>query len=227
MQEQAVSNHYSIYFIAVGTPYYFSPELCRGEEYTEKCDIWSLGWIVYEMWCRKKPFEAENLEELTSKITQGFFEPISKVYSNSLSKLIEKMLSINPQDRPTADDILLNKAFQRHWIVLNLLKTKRLKSESRSRKQLEHLSDLISPNNDDLNSISERKHFHIEVSNKNSIIFEDKKSLAQLSAEKKERVYTPIRNDSKTQGSLSFRKPIMKSKIIVCFNNTIKHPIII
>ena len=28
---------------AIGTPYYLSPELCRGQPYTHKADMWSLG----------------------------------------------------------------------------------------------------------------------------------------------------------------------------------------
>ena len=39
----------SMYKTKTGTPYYTAPEIWKGEEYSNKCDIWSLGCIVYEM----------------------------------------------------------------------------------------------------------------------------------------------------------------------------------
>eukprot|EP00906_Rhabdomonas_costata_P011443 RCo016311 len=43
-----------------GTPYYFSPELCRSKPYNNKSDIWALGCIVYEMCTLKHAFDAKN-----------------------------------------------------------------------------------------------------------------------------------------------------------------------
>jgi len=39
-----------------GTPYYLSPEVWKGEPYGNKCDIWSLGCVVYEMVAQNPPF---------------------------------------------------------------------------------------------------------------------------------------------------------------------------
>ena len=45
----------------IGTPFYLSPEICKGESYERKSDIWSLGVILYEMLAMKVPFQAPNL----------------------------------------------------------------------------------------------------------------------------------------------------------------------
>jgi len=29
----------------VGTPYYLSPELCNGDDYNDRADVWSLGVV--------------------------------------------------------------------------------------------------------------------------------------------------------------------------------------
>jgi len=33
----------------VGTPYYLSPEIIRGDPYSFKSDVWALGVLLYEM----------------------------------------------------------------------------------------------------------------------------------------------------------------------------------
>jgi NIMA (never in mitosis gene a)-related kinase 8 len=52
----------------LGTPYYFSPEMCEGKEYDDKSDIWALGCVLGEICCLQKAFTASNLSELVSKI---------------------------------------------------------------------------------------------------------------------------------------------------------------
>ena len=33
----------------VGTPYYFSPELCRNRPYSYKSDVWAVGVLTYQL----------------------------------------------------------------------------------------------------------------------------------------------------------------------------------
>ena len=89
-----------------GTPYYISPEIYLGKSYTISTDIWSLGVLLYEMCMLRYPFEAESIPTLGEKICEGSFDPISEKYHQDISILVKDMISVNPKNRPTIDEIL-------------------------------------------------------------------------------------------------------------------------
>ena len=53
-----------------GTPYYMAPEVLEGD-YNFKCDIWSLGVLLYVLLSGYLPFQGENRTEVFSKISLG------------------------------------------------------------------------------------------------------------------------------------------------------------
>jgi NIMA (never in mitosis gene a)-related kinase len=69
---------------AVGTPYYLSPELCNGQPYNHKSDIWALGCVLYELATFKHAFDATNLPALVMTIVNGQYKPVSQQYSVEL-----------------------------------------------------------------------------------------------------------------------------------------------
>uniref|UniRef100_A0A182PIQ4 non-specific serine/threonine protein kinase n=1 Tax=Anopheles epiroticus TaxID=199890 RepID=A0A182PIQ4_9DIPT len=96
----------------LGTPYYFSPEMCEGKEYDEKSDVWALGCILGEMCCLKKAFTASNLSELVGKIMTAEYVPPPNSYSDALRHVLGLMFQIDPIARPSASELL------QYWIPL-------------------------------------------------------------------------------------------------------------
>jgi serine/threonine protein kinase len=50
----------------LGSPIYMAPEVLKGEIYTIKADIWSLGVVIYEMAFGFCPYEESSIAKLIS-----------------------------------------------------------------------------------------------------------------------------------------------------------------
>ncbi|GBP26254.1 hypothetical protein EVAR_16107_1 [Eumeta japonica] len=97
----------------IGTPYYLAPELCDGKPYDTKSDVWALGCLLYEMCTHKRAFEAETLVGLIKVITGGSVHPINlSLYERGIQDLIDSMLSILPEKRPTIKQVLITLLLQ-------------------------------------------------------------------------------------------------------------------
>ncbi|CAG5121379.1 unnamed protein product, partial [Candidula unifasciata] len=96
----------------VGTPYYMSPEIMKGEKYNYKSDIWALGCVLYEMLTLEKTFQATNPLKLAMQIVKTDHSDVAVGYSCGVHSLVDQMLRKKPEERPTAEDILASPLLQ-------------------------------------------------------------------------------------------------------------------
>ena len=99
-------------YTQTGTPYYASPEVWNDKPYDTKSDIWSMGCVLYEMITLRPPFRAQNMEGLYKKVIQGRFNRIPNKFTNDLFKIVQLLLQVSPEKRPSCADIL------KHPIIL-------------------------------------------------------------------------------------------------------------
>lgn len=78
-----------------GTSYYIAPEVLS-KSYDERCDVWSIGVMLYILLSGKPPFDGENDEEITEQVKIGEYVMTGgawQVISNDAKNLIKKMLT--------------------------------------------------------------------------------------------------------------------------------------
>ena len=84
----------------LGSPIYMAPEVLKGEEYTIKADIWSLGVVLFRMLYGYCPFESNNIGKLILLIEQEEIKiPRDKGISPEVVKLLRRMITKNPEMR--------------------------------------------------------------------------------------------------------------------------------
>jgi len=71
-----------------GTPFYTAPEIWEDEPYNYKCDIWSIGCIIYELASLTLPFKGDTINSLYENIMSKKIKPIPDFYSEDLKKII-------------------------------------------------------------------------------------------------------------------------------------------
>ncbi|EDW80378.1 uncharacterized protein Dwil_GK18729, isoform A [Drosophila willistoni] len=112
-----------------GTPLYVAPEvLSTGGRaaYTKKVDIWSLGVVLFTCLSGTLPFSDEYGTPAAEQIKRGKFafrHPAWKMVSQRAKTLINQMLIVDPEKRPSIDAVL-----QCSWLRDNemFLKARRL-----------------------------------------------------------------------------------------------------
>jgi calcium-dependent protein kinase len=88
----------------VGTPYYIAPEVLQGK-YGLKCDIWSLGVILYILLSGYLPFSGGTVAEIFEKVSKGeytFTQKEWKQVSPEAIDLVKCMLQVNTKKRLSA-----------------------------------------------------------------------------------------------------------------------------
>ena len=93
-------------YTQTGTPYYASPEVWKDKPYDNKSDVWSLGCVLYEMITLRPPFRAQNMEGLFNKVCKGQYSRIPDRFSDDLFQVVQFLLQVNPNSRPSCEQIL-------------------------------------------------------------------------------------------------------------------------
>ena len=89
-----------------GTPNYMAPEIAFKRPYNgQKADLWSLGVLVYKLFCADFPFKGKNEKELYKSIERGKFR-VANYTPEYAKKIIVGMIVLNPNKRMSCESVL-------------------------------------------------------------------------------------------------------------------------
>jgi calcium/calmodulin-dependent protein kinase I len=92
----------------VGSSYYVAPEVLK-KSYTEACDLWSLGVIVYMLLSGAPPFYGRNDEAIKASIVHGTYQFPHELFrdvSDDAMAFVSCLLSYSIEYRYTAEQAL-------------------------------------------------------------------------------------------------------------------------
>ena len=149
-----------------GTPEYLSPEMVKKLPHDYRVDIWSLGVLLFECLAGYPPFTGQNESELFKNIKQLKihwpidFPPLAK-------NLVTKILKVNPEERPSLDEILKHSWFNHNHMIRPLLINKltnerrilesHLVNYSPEDEEIKEKLDILFPNIEGENKLEDNK----------------------------------------------------------------------
>ncbi|XP_048849164.1 serine/threonine-protein kinase PLK3-like isoform X2 [Brienomyrus brachyistius] len=93
-----------------GTFNYIAPEVWRRQGHGPESDVWAMGCVMYQLLVGELPFDFSDISKLVASIW-GLLFTLPRKVPKSARRLLKKIFQVNPQDRPTLDQILQDKFF--------------------------------------------------------------------------------------------------------------------
>ena len=186
----------------IGTIVYSAPEIIKNLQYNEKCDLWSLGITLYELFFGELPYGLNpTINKIMKTISNEKKFKLKKSNIPSLDTLFKRLLTINQKDRINFNEFfnfVFNDNFMKEEEYLNIkidnpimIDLENTTPEKEERKRVDkilsivqegHLPDIMNFANGNINSEHKYNNIiyydeninHLDSINKDSYYFERK-----------------------------------------------------
>jgi len=201
-----------------GTPYYIAPEIWKDKPYDYKCDIWSLGCIIYEICTSRPPFRGTSLAELGNNILRGYYLPFSG-FSNDIKNLITKMLIVDANKRASINELLNSEIIKRK---INSLGGNNIINIKENSKKANLIKTIKLPRNmKEINLALPKNRYSQKESMMENDPYEKTKNIYMETINKIKEEKKDINNKQKNQLEVILEKPNIIKKNDNNYNNNI------
>ena len=115
LSDYGVSNQLSSmsknYTTHAGTPTTMAPAILEGDDYNDKCDIWSLGITIYFLHTKDLPYKGKCEAKILKEIKKLGLSILDRINNKNLKDLLSKMLKTDPEERISWDDYFIHPFF--------------------------------------------------------------------------------------------------------------------
>jgi len=119
-----------------GTPLYMAPEIIENLPYSQLCDVWALGIIMFILLTSHSPFSAESESRLREQIKRAEIDKLSNSYiklSPEAKHCLQRMIKVNPAHRITSSEL-----FEHPWFL-----DKKLDEMPETKNVLELMTEML------------------------------------------------------------------------------------
>ncbi|KAI3980929.1 hypothetical protein MKX01_025494 [Papaver californicum] len=90
-----------------GTLGYMAPEVLDGKPYNRRCDVYSFGICLWEIYCCAMPYPDLSFAEVSSAVVQQHLRPeMPRCCPSPLANIMRKCWDANPEKRPDMDEVV-------------------------------------------------------------------------------------------------------------------------
>lgn len=90
----------------VGTLRYMAPEVALCRHYDQRCDIFSLAIVLWELWSLKKPYSKMNRRQIQERVICGGERPkVNASWPDQIQDSIKQCWAEDPELRPTLESV--------------------------------------------------------------------------------------------------------------------------
>ena len=87
------------YMTHAGSQIIMAPEILNGEPYTNKCDLWSLGVNIFQLYTKKPPYNGKFDKVILEQIKKLGHKVLDVIKDDKLKDLLSKLLVRDPKER--------------------------------------------------------------------------------------------------------------------------------
>jgi len=103
LSDYGISNHLSSltskFMTHAGTQLIMAPEILNGQNYNNKCDLWSLGIIIYQLYTKKFPYSHPVEKGMLEQIEKKGKTVLNEIRDEKLKDLLSNLLESDPKKR--------------------------------------------------------------------------------------------------------------------------------